>query len=628
MTIRELQSLIADIDCVLAGNSSSSDRSERGSETIAHQEILERIRHYLLSIQDRLEGSEPTAVWQNQTASAIAAAVIQQIEGQRATWMQPWQMELETVRQQRNVLLRDIQQLEGQRQQLLGDFLRVLLDRASESLKQEMAQTLERIEAQAIYQESLTETASGTLPTLPKSPTQRLEQLQQLQVQSDRLLMSLDATFRQVFSTLERDIQGYERSLSAALGRIHALGMQDKSMLVSAPPESATDFEIAPAPSNTEVPPESIPLKPLEIPPSQPTQLQRSDPAEMYPFPGLEFAAASAASRSAVLEEEEYTSNLDIESMDDSEIDALLQLEDRDEQEKQRAEHEESIREGYPDPWDAPDFKAQNNEAELDRLENKLFGSLNDPASEAQKPTEEENSSREPELIPVEVGLFDSAPIELVAASIDPIASPARSSIPETVVNPSASEEKSPRPIADTIASLTELLDRAYSDTEPETETYSAVPPGESLIAVEEGSFSRKVSVEQVLEDPQLNQRLDEDLQRFGREGGIDLRKEPLPEEAKPNSPPAALDQSRIDLSKPPLPGEADSQESSADTPPAELLGENLGDIDLEDLWISDTEDSNTSASKSKDSSALPEEIVTDPWSPAANPTDPETDKN
>lgn len=606
MTAQDIQSLIAEIDRALAGESSDSDGSTLTIETPPAQ-ILEKVRSYLASVRDRLEvpppflaEAEPTQLWQNQIANAIASAVIEQMNCQRAEWMQPWQMELETVRQQRSALLRDIQQLEGQRQQLVGDFLQVLLNRTSEHLKQEIAQTLERIETQALYSQQLSERpGGGERSALPQTPTQRLEQLQQLQVQSDRLLMSLDSTFRHVFETLEKDLQSYEESLSAAIARMYDLGRQGESILESRVRGTTPLDDLAPQSAGAEertpvqTEPDKTPLKPLELGQTQPPPIQLPDSAQFFPFPGIEIPPSDSEVLPSSSREEEETARVDIEAMDDSEIDALLQI-DRDDE---RAIAQETEQDRVLDRWgQLPPAETEDGEAA--ELSDRLFGGLSDPALSAgetdravQFPVNWERQN-----VSLETGLFSSAPAQAAVGTVQ-----------ETSVQPEASasqpmpdEDETPPNLADTITSLTELLEQAFSEPESETETYSAVPPGETLMAVDEAKLQQEPIAEQALDDPQLNQRLDEDLQRFGCENS----ESGAPESAEVTAEALA----------------------ESDAPPAELLGENLGEIDLEDLWSESAEESKTAESGEAENLALPDEIETDPWSQPASRADPEPD--
>ncbi|MDY6782692.1 MAG: hypothetical protein SW833_09135 [Cyanobacteriota bacterium] len=619
MTVQDIQSLIAEIDSVLVGEEADPSRSQFASQTARH-EILEKVRSYLVSVGEREEDSQTSRFssgegedpQSDRLAEVIASAVVEKLDFQRAVWMQPWQMELEGARQHRSSLLREIQQLEGQRQQLVGDFLQVLLGRVSESLKQEISQTLEKIETQFVYSRDEREGQSA----LPNSPTQRLEQLQQLQVQSDRLLMSLDQTFRHVFETLEQDLQGYEESLSAAIARMYELGRQGEPIaegLRPVPQEAQTPQSARQEVSNS---PNAASLNPLELgtreqTPSEPSQLP-SPP--LYPFPGIELPSREP-DRSA-------EDRVDIDAMDDSEIDALLQIEGDEERDR------ESTPAIASQPIDSTLPPPPVPQVESDRpsqsLETQLFGNLDDPAvaSDTEEETRVQGMGEGQQPASIEAGLFGAANTAEATPSPTTTAATPPTAVEVPQAKPmSAVDEPIPN-LADTITSLTELLEQAYTRSEPEAETFSAVPPGESLLAVEEASLPQEPIAEQALEDAQLGERLAEDLQRFGNGNEESERTEEdklVPTTGNsPDEDPTTAESFEL----PPEPpdekleeGEFVQTTGESFEPPAELLGEDLEAVDLEDLWSEHQEETSGSESEEEENLALPVEIETDPWS-------------
>ncbi|MGD2180004.1 hypothetical protein [Lusitaniella coriacea] len=570
MTVqKQIQSLIADLDRVLSGDSASSSLSDL-SQFSESQAVLERVRQGLFSLQQTatMQSQSPlgedATQWHDQLGEQVASAAIAQMNLQRATWLQPWQMELESMRQQRDSLAREIRQLEAQRQQLIADFLEVLLGRVSENLQQQVSQTLEKIETQSIYNAQ----AGDRVPEgtwLPPSPSRRLEQLQQLQQQSDRLFMTLDTTFRTVFETLEQDLQGYEQSLSASLKR-----MYDRSQQGAVLPTEAGGEEVLP-----------------------PKEEETSEPQEapvLYPFAGMEIPRDP---QSAIAPPADPASSLDIESMDDSQIDALLQLNTNKEEASDPLESEqkpldrlfiseEPLNPPLPkqnEPEDTalsagelPPLEFVDREMSEKGVEEQLFG---------------EERTKEPDAIstanPSPEGESTSVEAELFNETKSPPKPPSVSTFEgETAVPPSGSEEMPS--LADTITSLTELLDREASlPEEADGEEFiseTPVPPGENLLVTEEAELKQELVSERSLEPDQLEQ-LNQDLEEFQN-----------PLEASPE----------------------------ALSPPQELMGENLENVPLEtlsvdsDLW-EDAPQQQNSTSKQEEPLPLPAEIATDPWS-------------
>jgi hypothetical protein len=629
VTAQDIQSLIAEIDSVLVGENAGTSRSQFASRT-AHHNILEKVRSYLVSLREQGKAPPPSGlrspvsprnpeeVNSDRLAEAIASAVVEKLDFQRAVWMQPWQMELETARQERSNLLREIQQLEGQRQQLLGDFLQVLLGRVSENLKQEISQTLEKIETQFIYSRDGNEAQTA----LPHSPTQRLEQLQQLQVQSDRLLMSLDRTFLHVFETLEKDLQGYEESLSAAIARMYELGRQGESILTDRLRESPPQEENPSQPVSREelTPSEEIPLQPLELGTSElPFSLQTASLSPpLYPFPGIELPPAEPEAI-RVERDRDPEHQVDIDAMDDSEIDALLRIEGDEDPARER--EDESTESSQAQPLYSTLQTTTVPETEVDgssqKVESQLFGSLDDPArSSATAEPDALKNLKDQQPMSLETGLFGAATTGEVTSPRPTATPPIPTVVEEPQPQPMSEVDETIPNLADTITSLTELLNQTYTSNEPEVETFSAVPPGESLWAADETSVKPEPLSEQALDNPQLGERLAEDLQRFGGESEGD---EPTAENEI--TPPTAdsfepsLESLDEDIEENEVtPATADSFE-----PPAELLGENLEAVDLEDLWSEHQEENPVSEAEEEENLALPGEIETDPWSEPAS---------
>lgn len=143
----QIQTLIAEIDKVLQKPSTRLPWVMSG-ETAQQRRVLERVRSYLVSLQQRMAADEqfsqartksnlstydiqyqptqatdyarapiaPIASSQDEAARQILQAVVQEMDHLRTSLTQPLQADLEALRQQRESLVQEIRQLEAQRQ--------------------------------------------------------------------------------------------------------------------------------------------------------------------------------------------------------------------------------------------------------------------------------------------------------------------------------------------------------------------------------------------------------------------------------------------------------------------------------------------------------------------------------
>ncbi|MEM8641600.1 MAG: hypothetical protein AAGG51_22700 [Cyanobacteria bacterium P01_G01_bin.54] len=234
----DIQQLLAEVDQLL-GTVETPAAQETAPQ---QQEVLEKVRWCLSNLARQVEvpGGElqPLAAPEQQTAQAIAQAVMAQMNGQRQDWLQPLQLELEALRQQRETLHREIRHLESHQRQMSHELLQTVMHRCSESLKQELSTVFERLQGQ------FTATLAGNLPSTSAPPALQqldwLEKLRSLEQQADQLFLSLDQTFHQVFASLEQDVQGYHQSLQQKLGQIHELQqLQQQTLLAATSPMTA-----------------------------------------------------------------------------------------------------------------------------------------------------------------------------------------------------------------------------------------------------------------------------------------------------------------------------------------------------------------------------------------------------
>lgn len=210
--------LIADIDRVLAltGN----------PEEISHEteKVLQKVRSFLADYKPL------SPAISNDVAQQIAQAVISEIDVKRSQWLQPLQLEINELNHHRQSILKEIRQLETQRQEIISDFLDVLMERFQKSLEGKINKTLKDATYQLLSQKVELDKV-GDIPSFSDISTEYLGQLQQFQQESDQLLQSLDLTFRTVFESLKRDLNTYENALSNGLVRIYNLGEQSETAI-------------------------------------------------------------------------------------------------------------------------------------------------------------------------------------------------------------------------------------------------------------------------------------------------------------------------------------------------------------------------------------------------------------
>lgn len=118
----DLQSLIADLERILWEGQLSDNREV--------STLLERVRYYLLTRQFS-ENSENY----DQKVEKLTEIILTRLETHITDWLKPLGNDLENFRNQRQSLLQEIQQLEQQRQKMMGEFLQGLTRRCTELLQ-------------------------------------------------------------------------------------------------------------------------------------------------------------------------------------------------------------------------------------------------------------------------------------------------------------------------------------------------------------------------------------------------------------------------------------------------------------------------------------------------------------
>lgn len=483
MTISEAQihALIAEIDDLLVATDASTIST--GEMALTQRDLLEKIRWILgdwgRTVEATPLANPPLGTEDHNTAQAIAQSVMAQLNLERSQWLQPLQLELETLRQQRESLLGEIRHLETHQRQLTTNFLNALLNRCSDSLRQELSQTLERLQMQALP------TVTGGVP--PSQQWDWLEQLRSLQTQSDQLLRSLDSTFHHVFGSLEQDLHGYHKSLTEGIAALHTLGQYSETLITQQPlPALPQPLQLDPT-----VHLDSVLVPVLAESPRPPlTQVVPPPPEPTTPDEAWEVW-------------DEYLFNSDAFA---NPVDPPMVL----------TVSEQELAPPPPEPlMVSPD------------LEQTLFDGLDDPAAIAREDTALTLPIRSEIEVSVETILFEDylTPEEEGATGMrSPTADlPDSATSPQTAAVPT---------VAETMAILANLLAQVSNASEAiapdEAEDASSITPGETLLATAEVEAHNAEDLEETLSAAQL-QQLSEDLARFEeadplpREWGSDL---------------------------------------------------------------------------------------------------------
>lgn len=316
-SLKDIQSLIADIDSILPKSETRLPWSKPG-DAARERLVLERVRSYLVSQQQNLViGSKQFSVattsdQPEEVVQQIMQAVTHEMSFLRADLMQPLQADLEVLRQQREALVQEIQQLEHKRrqietinqhstpqQQMISELSQGVIDRCTASLTQHLAQILANFERRVVNTESpqrslntsaVSQWAIAPAPAEQNSMEEVMqaqatqEQLRQVQENSDQWLTTLEANQRAIFETLSQDLQAYQASLSQGLERMHSLGSQSEMLLTAWVNRTleALARETS-APRSSSVPPSDLASLTLEtLPPDSLTGVEQ-EPLSLQP---------------------------------------------------------------------------------------------------------------------------------------------------------------------------------------------------------------------------------------------------------------------------------------------------------------------------------------------------------
>lgn len=231
----EIQTLITEIDSLLANKGKGLSRilSNQGQE---ERGILENIRAFLVDLAEK----------QNQNLSPAAGVDFSAV-------LQPLQMEIQGLLQERKNLVEEIRQLEQQRlhnyslaqqvanqEQVISEFLQVLMSRVGGNMNStmEFAQPSllpEQYITSPVDSDNTMPAAGEAIANLPQRLPQaeELERIKSLAGELDQKLRSFDGSVNVVFEALQRNIHNYHDSLSEALLRMHSKGMQGEELLTS-----------------------------------------------------------------------------------------------------------------------------------------------------------------------------------------------------------------------------------------------------------------------------------------------------------------------------------------------------------------------------------------------------------
>lgn len=229
----QIQTLIAEIDRVLQKPTPRLPWGLAG-ETAQQRRVLEKVRNFLVSLQKRpidaggmgpapnlmaydISYQQPVGQRPAPDGSAhhLLQTVMQEMSALRSSLIQPLQLELDALRQQRDLMIQELRQLEAHRQQyslpatqsqLSPEVVQLLLDRLQATLPQQIAQALQT-------------SAPGALPSATPSSAV-----------ADQLVLNFDRSLHIMVDSLKRDMQAYQESLTQGLDRMHTLGQQGEMM--------------------------------------------------------------------------------------------------------------------------------------------------------------------------------------------------------------------------------------------------------------------------------------------------------------------------------------------------------------------------------------------------------------
>ncbi len=316
MTVQrqQLEALIAEIDATL-GEAAPKLPWVMSSATQQQRQLLAKARACLAQMQADPQSidSLPTGAASlpgdatSQAASQVLNALLQEMQylrGQTLQILTPLQNEVSALRQQRETLLLEVQQLQQQRLEsaqgnpLLSPGLweRTLADLTQHldaHLAGQVEQAVRRLET-SVSNNYLLNQSSADDPSVAEglgelSPAQRLAYLQQVQAQTDDLIRNLDLSLRAVFDALQQSVYSYQDSLNQGLNKMHTLGQQGEMMfsaLVNHVAQRMNQEALAYLESPGRTAPPKLPVAEAVTPPPSPEVLASEE--EEFDIEGLD----------------------------------------------------------------------------------------------------------------------------------------------------------------------------------------------------------------------------------------------------------------------------------------------------------------------------------------------------
>jgi hypothetical protein len=308
---QELQALITEIDAILGKNHSRLSRAA-AKEIDHHRQLFTRVKEHLVEPQieppPTLDSPTLPAIAEEPSlaASQVLKALLEEMQylrGQTLQILTPLQTEVSSLRQQREALLSEVQELQQQRlaQAASSDpdqlprpwqqALNRLTDHLDSYLTDRLDGAVKRLEASTANSYLLSQSPQEgiTLDQQPGllSPEQRLHYLQQVQTETDQLVRNLDLSLRTVFETLHQTLYGYQDSLHQGLHQMHSLGQQGEALFTTLVNHLSQGFTPNPraAQKIAAVGPSRQPEPALSAPTPLPVIPTFTPPAVLPPYP-------------------------------------------------------------------------------------------------------------------------------------------------------------------------------------------------------------------------------------------------------------------------------------------------------------------------------------------------------
>ncbi|MBF2064956.1 MAG: hypothetical protein IGS39_11120 [Calothrix sp. C42_A2020_038] len=269
----EIQTLIADIDNLLVNN-----KGKRLARVLANQgqeprQVLERVRNFLVELVENNSQPSQAALLSPLLARYISSDDSVNNQSQQApneikhndqninppqsqfnelrALIEPLQIELQTLLQERKNLVEEIRQLEQQRlhnyslasqmanqEQMIAEFLQVLANRVSSFVPQ-LPEPIQPLSTpQQMYDKLATAPPliknhdSASTPTISETEQNKLiESISLSYGELDKKIAELDGNVNLSFEALQRNLNRHHESLCEALTRMQHEGVQGEQLL-------------------------------------------------------------------------------------------------------------------------------------------------------------------------------------------------------------------------------------------------------------------------------------------------------------------------------------------------------------------------------------------------------------